>query len=851
MPATVNTCHYPIRHFLSVLLLLPLLVGFTPEATAQTPNVFWVTGTHSVAETTGTLDNNSINALVFRVTQNLSADLVLSYTLGGTATPGEDYTIPNADYTARTGTFTVPSGTERFTNVLFPCTILNDGSGDNGETITITFTDQSHYNLGNPAMVTITLFEDTGDAAFSITGNRWVGQTLTVTRTQSDPDGDGALTYEWGQEDNRGISYQVISGAASNTYTIPEAFVGKYIQAEVTYTDGSGIGERIRTNWIGPILAEAPPPPPRRPAPPPPPPPTPPVVSFDSVSDSVSESSGAHNVVVNLVPAATTNLTLRYTLDGDATADTDYTVTTPGTIAIPSGATTVTLPVEILNDSVDEEDETLILTLESGTGYTLGTQNRTTLMIADDDEAPPAEAAGVWPSRFARASAGHVLDGIAGRIQATPVAGPQVQLAGYSMDTGHTQDLQSLYTVEASRPDTVTGILKPDTRSLTMGEFLSASSMSWSGESANGGIGSVWAQGAWSQFDGKSGTTTLDGEVLTALLGLDQSHASGRRGLVLSHSQGEGNYQSRSQGQIESTQTLLTPWLSKEVNDRITFWGALGYGTGELTIQRNGREDLTTDTHTGLIAFGSRGVLKAPTDGYSLSLISDVLWFRTRADAVSDGTELDATSAHGSRMRLGVEGSWSQTRKSGRIQTRLESALRHDGGDAERGLGVEVGGGVHWQDPQRGLDIEIRGRTLLVHHDEEIKERGVSVAMGYDPSPIHQGFTFTIKQDWGTVSSGIEGLFQADAMDMTDSAASQRFTTQAGYRFKMRDGRYTAYPYLEHSLDTEERETSLGWRLSSVIGKSQRTLDVKAIRQEHDNNPSTEHRIGIEAALRW
>ncbi len=574
--------------------------------------------------------------------------------------------------------------------------------------------------------------------------------------------------------------------------------------------------------------------PPPEPEPEPAPAPEPTPVTLSVEAGQVNEGQPVM-VTATLEQALDEEVRIPLTLMAITAEAQDYGALTE--IVIPANQTMGTGQMETFADS-DPDDETLSILLDESklpSSVRPGQPSRVEVTIRDVE--PLQSVAGAWQSRFARASAGHVLDGIAGRISATPTSGVQGQLAGYSIHTG--------------RPDTATGILKPDARSLTMREFLSASSMSWSGESTHGAVGSVWAQGAWSGFDGKSGTTTLDGEVLTALLGLDQTHTTGRRGLVLSHSQGEGNYQSRSQGQIESTQTLLTPWLSREMNDRLTIWGALGYGTGELTIKRNGREDLTTDTRTGLIAFGSRGVLsQEPTDGYSLSLISDVLWFRTRADAVADGMELDATSAHGSRMRLGIEGSWSQTRKSGRIQTRLESALRHDGGDAESGFGIEVGGGVHWQDPQRGLDIEIRGRTLLVHHDEEIKERGVSVAMGYDPSPVNQGFTFTVKQDWGTASSGVERLFKADAIDMTDSAASQRFTTQAGYRFKVRDGRYTAYPYLGYGLEPEERAYTLGWRLESVMGRSARTLALKAIRQEHADQ-STDHRIKVEAALRW
>ncbi|MDE0039549.1 MAG: hypothetical protein OXU77_18630, partial [Gammaproteobacteria bacterium] len=37
----------------------------------------------------------------------------------------------------------------------------------------------------------------------------------------------------------------------------------------------------------------------------------------------------------------------------------------------------------------------------------------------------------------------------------------------------------------------------------------------------------------------------------------------------------------------------------------------------------------------------------------------------------------------------------------------------HDGGDAETGFGVDLGGGIEWSDPKRGISLDISGRTLF------------------------------------------------------------------------------------------------------------------------------------------
>ena len=52
---------------------------------------------------------------------------------------------------------------------------------------------------------------------------------------------------------------------------------------------------------------------------------------------------------------------------------------------VASGATTATIPVTIINDSTNEGDETVELTLEPGDGYTVGSPSIHTLTITDND----------------------------------------------------------------------------------------------------------------------------------------------------------------------------------------------------------------------------------------------------------------------------------------------------------------------------------------------------------------------------------------------------------------------------------------------------------------------------------
>ena len=116
-----------------------------------------------------------------------------------------------------------------------------------------------------------------------------------------------------------------------------------------------------------------------------------PLVSFAAASGAVAESGGTRNVAVAISPAPTANITVNYTVGGTATEDTDFSISGSGTVTVAANATSVNIPVVITDDSVAENSETVILTLSSGTGYTVGSTNVHTLTITDNDT-PPAPA---------------------------------------------------------------------------------------------------------------------------------------------------------------------------------------------------------------------------------------------------------------------------------------------------------------------------------------------------------------------------------------------------------------------------------------------------------------------------
>jgi hypothetical protein len=88
---------------------------------------------------------------------------------------------------------------------------------------------------------------------------------------------------------------------------------------------------------------------------------------------------------VTLSSASGKAITVDYaTADGTATAGQDFTATT-GTLAIPAGATGGTVTVPVVPDAVDEDDETLAVTLSAPANATLAPTPTANGTIVDDD----------------------------------------------------------------------------------------------------------------------------------------------------------------------------------------------------------------------------------------------------------------------------------------------------------------------------------------------------------------------------------------------------------------------------------------------------------------------------------
>ena len=557
------------------------------------------------------------------------------------------------------------------------------------------------------------------------------------------------------------------------------------------------------------------------------------------------------------------------TRDGTAVAGADYT-NTSGTLTFVAGETRKTVDVQVLADSHDEGSETMTLALSSATGARIA-DGEATGTIDNSGSIPKA-----WIARFGRTVAEQVLEAVEGRMRAAPAPGAEVALAGWLKGETDPEEAQRL-----------------TSRAVTPRDLLTGSSFALTAETDGKDLVSLWGRAAVTRFDGREGDLMLDGEVVTGMLGADWTRGRWTAGLIVSHSVGEGGYSdgsgtgsasgtgpgsaSGTGGKVEATLTGLFPWARHALSERLEAWGAAGYGAGELTVTPKAPGTggdgpaIHADLDLRMAAVGLRGtILDGGADGLTLIGKTDAMAVQTASGRGrgTDGGNLEPARATVTRLRLGVEASRPVGLGGGAALTpSLEIGVRHDGGDAETGFGLDLGGGLALSDPKRGLQAELRGRGLLTHESKGFRDLGFSGSLAWEGNPgSDRGAKLRLTQTVGGSSSGgadallsrttLEGLAaNDDGAGGDDELKSRRLELKFGYGLSAFGDRFTWTPEVGVDLSDTGRDYSLGWRL--VLGGSGSDggaleLSFEARRREsaNDDTPPV-HEVGLRLSARW
>ena len=609
-----------------------------------------------------------------------------------------------------------------------------------------------------------------------------------------------------------------------------------------------------------------------------------------SVADAqVREGPGAKLVfTVSLDRARQRHVKVDYaTRDGTAVADADY-FGRSGTLFFARGQTRKTVEVWVVDDPHDEGSETMTFALSNASGTRIA-DGEATGTIVNTDPIPKA-----WIARFGRTVADQVLQAVEERVEASRQPGAEVSLGGERIGFGARRDAPAADAQEAEAQRAAAdltawlqGRTDPEAgradaaQTMNQRELLLGSSFSVTAGMEGEGLVSFWGRGAVTRFDGREKELSLDGEVTSAMMGADWRQDRSTVGLVLSHSMGEGGYSGADgddpgSGVIDASLTGLYPWLSHALTDRLEAWGAAGYGEGSLTLKMKEAEEaaIRTDMDLWMAAAGLRGTLVDPGtgsgaggtgggEGLTLTGKADAMIVGASTDAVTGAGNLAAADAEVTRLRLGLEGVLTTSLADGSVLTPgFELAIRHDGGDAEKGFGADMGASLVWVDPKRGLSAELRGRGLLTHEASGFRERGLSGAFAWEPVSGDRGPRLSITQTLGGASSGgAETLFSRTTLeglaanDNGDDLRSRQLEARFGYGFAAFGNRFTFAPEAGVGLSSAGRDISLGSRLAPQTeagGAGSLELSVEMRRRDSANgNTPPEHEVGLRFRARF
>ena len=317
---------------------------------------------------------------------NLSAasgqDVTINYAVTGTATgSGTDYTLAN-------DTLTISAGATNGTITI--AGIVNDGVTEGSETVILTLSSPGNAILGSNDVHTFTILEPVGDRDISFAA-------ATSSGAESVSSKDLTLLLSASHSSNVTVDYAVTGTATGSgtDYTLANGIATIAAGSTSTTINITGIvddsldevDETIVVTLSNPSNADSgsilvhtytitdnd----------------NPPVVDFNTTSSNGVESVSTKAITVDLSAASGKDVTVNYAVTGTATGSgTDYTLAN-GTLSINAESTTGTINISsIIDDSIDEVNETVIVTLSSPSNASLGSDSVHTYTITDNDNPP-------------------------------------------------------------------------------------------------------------------------------------------------------------------------------------------------------------------------------------------------------------------------------------------------------------------------------------------------------------------------------------------------------------------------------------------------------------------------------
>ena len=570
-----------------------------------------------------------------------------------------------------------------------------------------------------------------------------------------------------------------------------------------------------------------------------------------SIDDAPAVSEGeTAEFTVRLSEASGAAVSVSYrTMDGTAVAGLDY-AATEGTLRFEPGETTQTISAETLADGLAEDVERFTVELSAPSGATVadGTGVGT---ITDDakerigkinrvilPEVVRALAFSAVTCRIDQVLAGGTTRGRAALPPARPSLSP-------ALASGRWASQPPLSGRPSLSPALTSGRwAAAGTQPLPLERTLDDLSFPARSQEEEGGDGRF---AAWGCADHRNlsgdpyGPIAWSGGVSSVHMGADTRLGPGLlAGLSLSRSWGSFDYQvggrnsAAGGGEYQLGMAGVHPYLAWSVSPDLDVWGTVSHYRGDIRIVDDlvGRVQTSPATlNSGMMGVSGRLMTRGAT---TVKLKGD--WGLASINAAGGGKVFEEATANIRRLRLRTEVSHARKLSAGKSLTPWgELGVRHDGGDGQHGTGLEVGGGLRFQDLGGGLTAESYGRWLASHHGT-LQEWGFGALLRYAPGRSGRGPSVSLGPSWGDTASGVQRLWERGVTDPTlYEVPGSHLDAQFGYGFTAFRGRGLLTPYARLSLT---HDAARGYRLGSrlALGPSA-SVSIEAQRRKYPAAP--------------
>lgn len=364
-----------------------------------------VTATDSDAAETTTGTTSNLGQFTISRTGISSTDLLVNFSLTGTAVNG-------LDYTTIASPISLPANTS---SVIVDVTVIDDAVIETAETVILTLLSGTGYSVGsnNSAQIIITdndlpnvsiiasdpnAAEPSDAATFILNRTGFTDTALNVNLTTT-----GTAIPN---TDYTAIPTTITFSVGSNSVSIPVTPIDDSVSESpetVTTTISAGTGYVVGVPSTATVTlfdnesSDTGPP-------------TITVVASDAVA---SEPSDPGIFTFTRTGATTDSLTVNISVSGTATPSTDY-IALASTVIFNSGSSTADITVTPIDDAVLENSESVIVSIIAGTGYLVASPSSATVTLLDNENSGGSGTGGVVTPLFSNVSILLHLDGANG-----------------------------------------------------------------------------------------------------------------------------------------------------------------------------------------------------------------------------------------------------------------------------------------------------------------------------------------------------------------------------------------------------------------------------------------------------